>query len=83
MAKYIIIGEVGLNGAIVKTNGVLAAGVWANKNNMGLICPGDQGIEARWAGNDDVLAPHHVLELINHFNGKCILIFASLLRSNL
>ena len=70
LSKYIIIGEVGLNGAIVKTNGVLPASVWANKNNLGIICPGDQGAEARWAGHDNVLAPFHVLELINHFNGK-------------
>lgn len=71
LAKYIIIGEVGLNGTIVKTNAVLAASVWAQKNGFGIICPGAQGGEARWAGDTDVLAPHHVLELINHFNGKC------------
>lgn len=73
LSKYIIIGEVGLNGAIVKTNGVLPASVWANKNGMGIICPGDQGTEARWAGHDKVLAPFHVLELINHFNGRAVL----------
>jgi magnesium chelatase family protein len=71
LSKYIIIGEVGLNGTIVKTNAVLAASVWAQKNGFGIICPGEQGIEAQWAGDTDVLAPHHVLELINHFNGKC------------
>ena len=71
LSKYIIIGEVGLNGTIVKTNAVLAASVWAQKNGFGIICPGDQGVEARWAGDTDVLAAHHVLELINHFNGKC------------
>lgn len=73
LSKYVIIGEVGLNGAIVKTNGVLPASVWANKNDLGIICPGDQGIEARWAGHERVLAPFHVLELINHFNGRCVL----------
>ena len=71
LAEYVIIGEVGLNGAIVKTNGILAASVWANKNGMGIICPGAQGGEARMAGHPNVLAPFHVLELINHFNGKC------------
>ncbi|MCR4917453.1 MAG: YifB family Mg chelatase-like AAA ATPase [Alphaproteobacteria bacterium] len=70
LSKYVIIGEVGLNGTIVKTNGVLPASVWANKNNFGIICPGDQGVEARWAGHENVLAPFHVLELINHFNGR-------------
>jgi len=70
LAKYIIIGEVGLNGTVVKTNGVLAAGVWARKNGYGIVCPGDQVTEAKWAGQTDILAPFHVLELINHFNGK-------------
>jgi len=73
LSKYIITGEVGLNGAIVKTNGVLAASVWANKNGFGIICPGAQGTEARLAGHDNILAANHVLELINHFNGKCLL----------
>lgn len=71
--KYIIIGEIGLDGAIVKTNGVLPASVWANKNNFGIICPGVQGSEARWAGHTNILAPNHVMELINHFRGTQIL----------
>ena len=70
LSNYIITGEVGLNGAITKTNGVLAASVWAKKNGFGIICPGDQGVEARLAGHTNILAPHHVLEIINHFNGK-------------
>lgn len=73
LSKYIIIGEVGLNGSIVKTNAVLAASVWASKNGYGIICPGPQGPEARFAGHTNILAPFHVLELINHFNGKCLL----------
>ena len=73
LSKYIIIGEVGLNGAIVKTDGVLPASVWANQHNLGIICPGAQGPEARWAGHTNILAPYHVLELINHFKGTQIL----------
>ena len=73
LAKYIIIGEVGLNGAIVKTDGVLPASVWANQHNLGIICPGDQGAEVRWAGHTNILAPFHVLEIINHFKGTQIL----------
>lgn len=69
LSQYLILGEVGLNGAIVKTDAVLPAGVWAKRNDLGLICPGPQGGEARLSGHDDILAPFHVLELINHFNG--------------
>ena len=49
LSRYIIIGEVGLNGAILKTDSVLPTSVWANNNNLGIICPGEQGGEARWA----------------------------------
>jgi len=73
MSKYVIIGEIGLDGVIVKTDGVLPASVWANKNGLGIICPGVQGSEARWAGHTNILAPNHVLDLINHFRGTQVL----------
>ena len=73
LEKYIIIGEVSLNGAILQTDGVLPASVWANAHERGIICPGAQGAEARWAGHTNILAPFHVLELINHFKGTQIL----------
>ena len=73
ISKYVIIGEIGLDGAIVRTNGVLAASCWANNNGFGIICPGVQGSEARWSGHTDILAPNHVLDLINHFKGAQIL----------
>jgi len=34
ISKYVIIGEIGLDGAIVRTNGVLPASVWANKSGL-------------------------------------------------
>lgn len=73
VSKYVIIGEIGLDGAILRTGGVLPASVWANNNGFGIICPGPQGGEARWAGHTNILAPNHVLELINHFRGTQIL----------
>ncbi|MDE6571477.1 MAG: YifB family Mg chelatase-like AAA ATPase [Alphaproteobacteria bacterium] len=73
ISKYIILGEVGLNGAIVKAGGVLPASVWAGANGYGIICPASQGAEARWAGHTDIVAAAHVLDLINHFKGTQIL----------
>ena len=73
MSKYVIIGEIGLNGTIVRTNGVLPASVWANEHGFGIICPQSQGAEARWAGHTNILAPNHVMDLINHFRGAQIL----------
>lgn len=79
MTKYVIIGEIGLDGAIVRTGGVLPASVWANDNGLGVICPGIQGGEARWAGHTNILAPNHVLDLINHFCGTQILPLPSMI----
>ena len=73
LSHYVILGEIGLDGAIVRTDGVLPASVWAMKNDMGIICPAPQGAEAALSGHTDILAPSHVLELINHFNGTTIL----------
>ncbi|MBQ8686251.1 MAG: YifB family Mg chelatase-like AAA ATPase [Alphaproteobacteria bacterium] len=73
LEKYLILGEVGLNGAIVKTDAVLPASVWATSNGLGIICPGDQGTEARWAGHTNIIAPFHIVQLINHFKGTQVL----------
>ncbi len=73
LSKYLILGEIGLDGAIVKTDSVLAAAVWAKQHGLGIICPGPQVQQALMSGQTDILAPNHVLELINHFNGKKIL----------
>ena len=73
LSQYVIIGEIGLDGAVVRTGGVLPASVWANNNGLGIICPAVQGSEARWAGHTNILAPNHVLDLINHFHGTQIL----------
>ncbi len=73
LSHYLILGEIGLDGAIVRTDGVLPAAVWAHHNNMGIICPASQGAEAALSGHTDILAPAHVLELINHFSGTALL----------
>lgn len=73
LSHYVILGEIGLDGAIVRTDGVLPASVWARKNNMGIICPASSGAEAALAGHNDILAPAHVMDLINHFSGAITL----------
>lgn len=73
LEKYIIMGEIGLDGSVQKSSGILPASVWAKEHGLGIICPGACGGEARWSGNDNILAPKHVLALINHFRGTQIL----------
>ncbi|MCL2737766.1 MAG: ATP-binding protein, partial [Alphaproteobacteria bacterium] len=66
LSQYVILGEIGLDGTLQKTGGILPASVWAAQSNLGIICPGPQGAEARWAGHTNILAPTHILDLINH-----------------
>ncbi|MEM7569434.1 MAG: YifB family Mg chelatase-like AAA ATPase [Pseudomonadota bacterium] len=73
MAGYVALGELGLDGAIRPVPGVLPAAVAANSEDKGLICPADQGPEAAWAGEMSVLAPGHIMALLNHFKGRQIL----------
>jgi len=73
LSKYVIMGEIGLDGKLQKTNGILPASVWAAEHNMGIICPGPQGGEARWAGHTNIIAPNHIIDLINHFKGTQVL----------
>ncbi len=40
---------------------------------MGLICPTDNGAEAAWAGDVNILAPASLIALINHFKGHAVL----------
>ncbi|MDR2685787.1 MAG: YifB family Mg chelatase-like AAA ATPase [Rickettsiales bacterium] len=67
LAKYVIMGEVGLDGTILRANGVLPASIWANDQGLGIICPVDNMDEAKWAGNKNILAAGNVLDLVNWF----------------
>ena len=73
MSRYLVLGELALDGALAPVAGVLPAAVHANARGLGLICPGPQGGEAAWAGGADILAPRDLLSLVNHFKGAQIL----------
>ena len=68
--NYIIMGELGLDGSIRPVSGILPASVAAVQYDMGFVCPHVQGPEALWSGNDTILAPENLLDLINHFKGN-------------
>lgn len=68
--RYAAIGELALDGSIRGVPGVLPAAIGANALGKGLICPAASGPEAAWAGEAvDILAPPHLLSLVNHFKG--------------
>ena len=73
IAHHVIVGELGLDGGIAPVPGVLLAAIHASSCNLGLACPAAQGSEAAWAGAVEVLAAPHLLALINHLKGTCLL----------
>lgn len=73
LERFIVIGELALDGRISPVNGALPAAIAANGRDMGLICPQSSGAEAAWAGEDiDIIAPPTLLALVNHLAGRQI-----------
>ena len=68
--RFIALGELALDGAIAPVAGVLPAAIGAAGRGKGLICPAEQGAEALWAGDIEVLAASNLLALVNHFSGS-------------
>jgi magnesium chelatase family protein len=73
LAGWVAVGELGLDGTLAPTPGVLPAAVAAAGFGLGLICPEPSGPEAAWAGELAVLAPRSLIGLINHFRGSQLL----------
>lgn len=73
LSRYVIVGELGLDGRVAASPGVLLAALHAAQHDMGLICPAVQGAEAAWAGDTEVIAAPDLLSLLNHLNGKAVL----------
>ncbi len=71
--SYMVMGELGLDGAILSVNGVLPASVQAKKDSLGIICPQSCGSEAAWAKVNDIIAAPDLISLINHLKGSELL----------
>ena len=73
LAHYVVVGELGLDGRVAASPGVLLAALHASGRDMGLICPAIQGGEAAWAGQIEVVAAPDLLSLLNHLKGQAVL----------
>jgi magnesium chelatase family protein len=73
LAGYVAVGELGLDGRIAPSPGVLLAALHASSRELGLICPAAQGSEAAWAGDVEVVAAPDLIALINHLRGSAVL----------
>ncbi len=70
LTEFCSVGELGLDGSIAHVVGALPAAIGANARGLGLICPAACGSEAAWAAeNLNIIAPDHLLSLINHLKG--------------
>jgi magnesium chelatase family protein len=68
--RHLVLGELALDGRISPVNGVLPAAIAASSRDLGLVCPGERGPEAAWAGADiDIIAVDSLLALVNHVTG--------------
>jgi magnesium chelatase family protein len=67
---YLALGELGLDGRLAPSSGVLPAAMAASARGLGLVCPAACGPEAAWAGAElDIVAPASLLALVNHLGG--------------
>src|SRR4030095_14949171 len=73
LSHYVAVGELGLDGRIAASPGVLLAALHASGEGRGLICPAGQGAEAAWAGDVEVLAAPDLLALLSHLRGTTLL----------
>ena len=69
LQNYTLMGELGLDGRIASVCGILPGAMAATSFKTGFICPFEQGSEALWSGNEDILPAHSLVEIINHFKG--------------
>ncbi len=73
LTDWIAVGELSLDGRVVASPGVLIAALHASEADMGLICPAEQGSEAKWASGVPVLAPRDLTGLLGHLKGSQVL----------
>ncbi len=72
--RFLVVGELALDGTISAVTGVLPAAIGANRIDKGLICPSVCGAEAAWADREmEILAPRSLIQLANHFKGTQLL----------
>ena len=73
LSQFVVVGELGLDGRVAASPGVLLAALHASSRGLGLICPAMQGSEAAWAGEIKVVAAPDLLGLLDHLKGQSLL----------
>ena len=69
--RYLVLGELGLDGRLAHVDGVLPAAIAAASRDLGIICSTASGPEAAWANDEiDIVAADSLLALVNHLVGR-------------
>ncbi|QED23517.1 YifB family Mg chelatase-like AAA ATPase [Candidatus Deianiraea vastatrix] len=69
-SKYIILGELALDGRILPVLGVLPTSIYANTIEHGLICSVYNGQEAAMSSSEiEIVAVENLQQLVNHLKG--------------
>lgn len=70
---YIALGELSLDARLTSVSGVLPSALMAAGLDKGIICPAQNGSEAAWAQDIQVIAAPDLISLMNHLKGKQVL----------
>ncbi|KAF0675341.1 YifB family Mg chelatase-like AAA ATPase [Profundibacterium mesophilum] len=73
VAGTVALGELALDGTLVRVAGALAAALAAAERERALLCPLECGAEAAWVGAAQVLPARGLAEVIAHFTGRTII----------
>lgn len=73
LENFFVLGELSLDGSIAAVGGIISAAIGANERECGIICPSENGREAAWAGDLEIIAAPDILTLINHLKGEQVL----------
>jgi magnesium chelatase family protein len=73
IANYIALGELSLDARLTPISGVLPSALMAASLEKGIICPAQNGAEAAWAQDIQVIAAPDLISLMNHLKGKQVL----------
>ena len=68
--NYVVLGELALDARLSDVSGVLPSALMAASLDKGIICPAQNGSEAAWAQDIQVIAAPDLISLINHLKGK-------------
>lgn len=71
--EFFVLGELSLDGTIESVSGIISAAIGANQRNCGIICPRENGSEAAWAGDLEIIAAPDLMTLVNHLKNEQVL----------